>query len=161
EISMKTIALGIGVFALATATLEAQFNPCVAHSESYCAPPPSISFTPVTPNPITSPVCGTVLAGTIIPPHHGTELVTGRDESCYSETVLAGHNSPTVLSTWTVVDWNGQRTTNAGLSASFTPANPGSGAIIFYAKYTRPNPCPNTLTATYSVPVIITNAGPL
>jgi RHS repeat-associated protein len=155
---MKKVLLGIGAFALATATVTAQYNPCVAYSVTNCAPPPSLTLASV--SPITLSVCSTVSASTTVITNAGYVVVTNVDESCALRTNTIATNYPTLESNWTVVYWNNQSTTNAGLSVAFTPTNAWSGTITFYAKYRTPRPCAGTYTATNSVSVTATNCAP-
>ena len=131
------------MLALLTATVQAQYNPCVASSVTYCDPAPSVTLAPV--SPIALCLCGTVSATTTAITNAGLVVVTSVDESCAEMTTVAD-NYPTIVSTWTVVYWNLQWSTNSGLSASFTPTNAGSGTITFYAQYTIPDPCRYLLT---------------
>lgn len=156
---MKKLLLGLGISALAILAVRAQHNPCVAYSVTNCSPRPSIALAPV--SSITASVCGTVSASTVNITNAGKVVVTSVDESCAESHTTIATNYPTILSNWTVVYWNSQRTTNAGLSAAFTPANPGSGTITFYAKYTTPGPCAGLYTTNRIVSVTVTNRAPL
>jgi hypothetical protein len=156
---MKKLLLGMGVLALATVAAKAQFNPCVAYSVTNCSPSPSVALAPV--SSITVSVCGTVSASTVNITNAGEVVVTSVDESCYQASTTVATNYPTILSNWTVIYWNSQRTTNAGLSAAFTPANAGSGTITFYVRYTAPSPCAGVGSNYRIVSVTVTNCVPV
>ena len=154
---MKKTLFGIAVFALASATVRAQHNPGVAYSTSDCpAPPPHVTLAAVSPNPIVVSLGGTVSAGTTATTNGGPVRLISVDEYGNETHTIIGTNYPTIVSNWTVVYWNNQSTTNAGLSVFFTPANTGSGTITFYSTYTNPSPCqPGPFTASQSVTVMV------
>ena len=157
---MKKLLLGIAMSALLTTAGRAQYNPCVASSTTNCSPVPRITLAPVSPNPVVVSPGGTVSASTTATTTAGHVVVTSVAESCAVMTNTIATNYPTIVSNWTAVYWNQQWITNAGLSASFTAANPGSGTIEFYTKYTAPSPCAGTYTTNLSVSVLATNCAP-
>ena len=152
---MKHILLGLCAFALATATVHAQHNPCVASSVFWCDPAPTVTLAPA--NPIALCLCETVWAATTTITNVGVIWELATDESCATITRTIAYSYPTIVSNWTVVYWNDQWTTNSGLSASFTPASVGSGTITFYSQYTTPDPCGATNITETSVSVLVTN----
>ena len=156
---MKKILLGIALSALSILAVRAQYNPCVASSTTNCSPAPSVTLAPV--SPIALCLCGPVSASTTNIINSGLVVVVSIAESCAVMTNTIATNYPTIISNWTVVYWNSQRTTNAGLSAWFLPTNTGSGSITFYVKYTTPNPCIGTYITNKSASVSVTNCAPL
>jgi hypothetical protein len=155
---MKKILLGIALSALSILAVRAQYNPCVASSATNCSPAPSVTLAPV--SPIALCLCGPVSASTTNITNSGLVVVVSIAESCAVMTNTIATNYPTIISNWTVVNWNSQVTTNAGLSAWFLPTNTGSGSITFYVKYTTPNPCIGTYITNKSASVLVTNCAP-
>ena len=49
--------------------------------------------------------------------------------------------TPDIITNWWTLTYGSYSTNGAGLSAAFTPTNPGSGKVTFYEKYKDNTPC--------------------